>query len=687
MNIFLVAVLTAVCCCTAFANETPTGLSAGEWQDIQRQVVAARFHTHESHTGFEAQNHAHGFSAQFGEDGVTTIDVGETAIQFRLISENPKPQSITAESNTVTYQWSDNLREWWVNDENGLEQWFEVKQRPEGLAPGEDLRIDLQLETTLVLALNDNRLQLSDANTTITYDKLVVWDAGGRELPAQMALTGQSLSLLVNDVDAIYPITIDPTLSQQAYLKASNTGSDDRFGLPLAFDGNTLVVGAAFEDSDATGVDGDQSDNSAANAGAAYVFTRSGSSWNQQAYLKASNTDFDDQFGTSVAVEGDTVVVGAIGEDSNAIGVNGSQSDNSADASGAAYVFIRTGTTWTQQAYLKASNTEQNDFFGRSVAVDGDTVVVGASDEDSNATGVNGDDSNNGAGASGAAYVFHRSGTTWSQQAYLKASNTNSIDNFGTPVAIDEDTVIVGAIAEDSNATGVNGDENSNAAGNSGAAYVFHRSGSTWAQQAYLKASNTEGGDQFGFSVAIDGDTAVVGAHFEGSSATGVDGDQANNGAVVSGAAYVFGRIGAAWSQQAYLKASNTEAIDLFGRSVAVDGETVAVGAWGEDSNATGVDGDETNNGAPGSGAAYVFSRQGSTWSQQAYLKASNTDSTDQFGLAIAIDAGTVVVGAPGEDSNTNGVDGNQADNSAGSSGAAYVFATETPRRIIVTGN
>src|SRR5206468_3352783 len=143
-------------------------------------------------------------------------------------------------------------------------------------------------------------------------------------------------------------------------------------------------------------------------------------SWTPQAYLKASNTGPLDEFGYSVAVSGDTVVVGAPFEDSNATGVNGNQSNNSADDSGAAYVFVRSGTNWVQQAYLKASNTDPDDKFGSSVAASANTVVVGAPHESSNATGVDGDGSINSASHSGAAYVFVRSGTTWTQQAYLK---------------------------------------------------------------------------------------------------------------------------------------------------------------------------------------------------------------------------------------------------------------------------
>ncbi|MCZ7599559.1 MAG: FG-GAP repeat protein [Gammaproteobacteria bacterium] len=199
---------------------------------------------------------------------------------------------------------------------------------------------------------------------------------------------------------------------------------------------------------------------------------------------------------------------------------------------------------WRSRAYLKASNTGANDWFGRSVAVSGDTVVVGASGEGSAATSVDGDESNNSASSSGAAYVFVRDGTTWSQQAYLKASNTGAGDNFGYSVAVSGDTIVVGAYLEGSAATGVNGDGTDNSALRSGAAYVFVRNGTTRSQQAYLKAFNSEADDQFGYSVAASEETVVVGAYREDSAATGVNGDKSNNGALNSGTAYVFVRDG-----------------------------------------------------------------------------------------------------------------------------------------------
>src|SRR5262249_52461591 len=269
------------------------------------------------------------------------------------------------------------------------------------------------------------------------------------------------------------------------------------------------------------------------------------------------------------------------------------------------YVFVRSGTNWTQQAYLKASNTGANDHFGGSVAVFGDTVVVGAEREDSKATGVNGNQTNNSVIDSGGAYVFVGGGTNWSQQAYLKASNTGAGDYFGSSVAISGDTLVVGADLEGSKATGVNGNQSDNSVMEAGAAYVFVRDGTNWSQQAYLKASNT-GSDQFGRSIAILGDTVVVGASNEASNATGVNGDQSDNSVAVAGAAYVFVRSATNWSQQAYLKASNTRAYGEFGISVAISGDTVVVGADGDFSSATGVNGDQSNTNAPFSGAAYV---------------------------------------------------------------------------------
>jgi hypothetical protein len=233
------------------------------------------------------------------------------------------------------------------------------------------------------------------------------------------------------------------------------------------------------------------------------------------------------------------------------------------------------------------------------------------------------------------------------------------------------------AESESSDATNINGDQNSNAASDRGAVYVFTRSGGAWSQQAYLKASNTDAGDFFGASVALSGDTLAVGAYGERSDATGVNGDQSSNAARDAGAVYVFTHSGGAWSQQAYLKASNTGAGVRFGASVALSDNTLAVGAYGEDGGATGVNGDQGSNSALSSGAVYVFTRSGGAWSQQAHLKASNTGAGDQFGRSVALSGDTLAVGTYGEDSDATGVNGDQSSNAAGQAGAVYV--TRTP--------
>jgi cysteine-rich repeat protein len=472
------------------------------------------------------------------------------------------------------------------------------------------------------------------------------------------------------------------------YIKASNTGSNDTFGahVALSADGSTMAIAADAEDSAATGINGNQADNSTRNAGAVYVFTRVGATWQQQAYIKASNTGMDDSFGWSIALsaDGSTMAVGAFGEDSSATGINGNQASESDVDAGAVYVFTRSGTTWSQQAYVKASNTGAGDEFGFSVAVsaDGATMAVGAPFEDSSSKGVNGNQTNDLAQNSGAVYVFTRSGTTWSQQAYVKASNTEASDDFGSDVALSGDgaTLVVGADREASAATGINGNQADNSAPGSGAAYAFTRSGTTWSQQAYIKASSTGSGDQFGRHLVLssDGSTLAVGAFGEASAATGINGNQADNSASGSGAAYVFTRSAAAWSQQAYIKASNTGASDRFGSSLALssDGSLLAVGAALESSAATGINGNQASNAASGAGAAYRFTRSGATWSQVAYVKASNTETNDGFGFSVALtgDGSILAVGALSEASSATGVGGNQADNSAFQAGAVYAY-------------
>ena len=440
-------------------------------------------------------------------------------------------------------------------------------------------------------------------------------------------------------------------IRQTAYLKASNTEASDHFGcggvvqghtgqgVALSADGRTLAVGAPHEASRATGINGNQSDNSTFDAGAVYVFTRSGESWAQQAYVKPSNPQTGAEFGHYVALsaDGNTLAVSAYWESSNATGINGNQRDESIPQAGAVYVFTRQGTTWRQQAYVKASNTGEagtadsfgeGDQFGFSLALsgDGNTMAVGALTEDGAAPGINGDQKNNAAQSAGAVYVFTRAGATWSQHAYVKPSNIDAGDFFGYAVSLNADgsVLAVGAFDEDGSGRGINPPPDNRAAG-SGAAYVFTRAGSSWAQQAYIKASNSEPQDSFGVQVALsdDGTTLLVGSLDEDCKATGVNVrgcDNDWNDDVSMGAAYVFVRNGGTWSEQAFLKASNTGPNDWFGARVALsgDGNTAAISATNEDSNAKGINGRQNDESASEAGAVYLFTRAGATWQQRA---------------------------------------------------------------------
>jgi cysteine-rich repeat protein len=265
------------------------------------------------------------------------------------------------------------------------------------------------------------------------------------------------------------------------YIKSSNTAAMDGFSTAIAIsaDGLTLAVGATGEDSAATGIDGNQADNAASGSGALYVFRRTSESWVQQAYLKASNTNTSDIFGISVALsaDGSTLAVGASGEDSAAAGIGGSQADNTAGNAGAVYVFTRTGATWTQQAYIKASNTGAGDAFGGTIALSGDgsTLAVGAAAEDSAAINFNGNQADNSADEAGAVYLFERTGATWAQRSYIKAPNAGALDRFGSKVKLSETgTLAVSSSGEASSATGVGGDLFNNMSLFAGAAYVLH---------------------------------------------------------------------------------------------------------------------------------------------------------------------------------------------------------------------
>jgi hypothetical protein len=461
-------------------------------------------------------------------------------------------------------------------------------------------------------------------------------------------------------------------IAQGAYLKASNTGIGDLFGYSVALSGDTLAVTAVWENGGSSGINGPQDNDDVLHSGAVYVFHREHGSWAQEAYIKASNPGAEDEFGRSMALDGDTLVVGAPNESSAASGVNGDQGDDSMFASGAAYVFRRVGGSWSQEAYLKASNPDAGDRFGWFVNVVDDLAVVGAPHEASAAIGINGDQRNNDAPDSGAAYAFCRTRGGWVQEAYIKATNTHPGSGLGWNMALSDKLLALGAPGESGGSTGVNGDQRELDAPQSGAVYVLQHCGNSWSHVDYIKASNTYPVSGFGWTVALSGRTLVVGAPGEWSSSHGVGGAQGDFSAPFSGAVYVFRGGAGAWEQEAFIKASNAESFDQFGGKVVVSNNRLTVTAVGEDSGSGGINGDQSDNSAGESGAVYLFTRGDQGWQQAAYTKPVYPGPLYAFGYGVAMQGNDLLIGAPQEDGSSTGVNGDQRAVNTESSGAVY---------------
>jgi len=488
------------------------------------------------------------------------------------------------------------------------------------------------------------------------------------------------------------PMTITHLMiSSIGYLKAANPAEINQFGeaVSISADGYTLAVGAPK-----------RTVNGKLFAGVVYIFTLKNGSWEQQTSFSAKNITEYDQFGSAVSLSADgrTLAVAAFlqgGEDFNT---------SPTFQAGAAYIFTLlkgvaglSDPSWQQQAFLKSNNISRDDKFATAISLsaDGKTLAVGAPFED-------------GTGAtsqldSGAVYIFQPNASgTWKQSAYLKANHiggrigTAFGDLFGGAISLSTDgkTLAVGAKLEDSGARGVNGDagtldETDNSQHDSGAAYVFKYIGDTWKQQAYIKASNTDGGesvfaggDNFGSSISLskDGKTLAVGAIGEESGASGTSNDgtgESDNSVASSGAVYIFSDNGSDWQQQSYLKASNVQTRARFGGSLSLsaDGNTLAVAAF-EGSNGKGVSSDnggDWQQKTAESGAVYMFSRSNSHWTQQTLVKAINPEFKDRFGriIDLSADGNTLAVGAYFEDS---GDGSDPEDNSVVNSGAVYIY-------------
>ena len=456
--------------------------------------------------------------------------------------------------------------------------------------------------------------------------------ANSASLPAGMTLSnGGSLAGNVTDDptnDSTYSIPINAlnvynqnasrtfSLSALAFatrkLVASDKAVNNTFGDGVSFssDGTRVVVGASSS-----------SPGGLAQAGSAYIYSRSGMTWTQEAKITASDKVASDYFGYAVSMtsDGSRVVV-----------TSTNSSPGGLAQAGAAYIYSRSGSVWTEEAKITASDKASSDYFGESVSIsnDGTRVVVGAPYSDPGGTS-----------GAGATYIYSRSGTVWTQEAKIIASDKAANDTFGQSVSISSDgsRVVVGAYTSDPGGTG-----------NAGSAYIYSRSGTTWTEEAKIIASDKVTGDQFGKSVSMtsDGSRVVVGAY---NSDPGGTGD--------AGAAYIYSRSGTAWTQEAKITESDKAASDNFGNSVSIsnDGSRVVVGARPNDPGGT------TN-----AGAAYIYSRSGTTWTEEAKIVASDKAASDLFGHSVSLssDGSRVVVGALY--SNPGGI----AD-----AGAAYVFS------------
>ena len=478
-----------------------------------------------------------------------------------------------------------------------------------------------------------------------------------------------------------------PSVDPVGLFKASNILVGNRFGerVALSGDGNTLVVAAPYEDNSMPGIDGDQTPGEyVVQSGAVYVYTKKGREWGLDAYIKASSLGVADYFGDSLAVsyDGTTIAVGSPKEDNH----EGSEPSSQDTDSGAVYVFAKANNKWGQQTYLKARSFGKSDEFGSSVSIsnDGNLLIVGAPSEDGGSTGVNGDESNNDQVNSGAAYLFSRSSQEWAQTAYLKASNTEAGDLFGTAVAISGDglTVAIGAPNEGGDSKRVGGDQSEGSAeiDSSGAVYYFRFDGASWFQQAYIKASNTGHQDLFGSSIALsdDGSVMAVGAIQEASSSEGVNGDQANDDHPNRGAVYVLVYSLDNWSYT-YLKNDNEDE-QYFGSDVALsaDGTILAVGSQNDTNTAVGVNGDGVATSDINGGASYVFTRAMGVWEQVSYVRSPvpRSSSPEHCGesLDLSSDGQTLAMGCWGQSSRhsaevqtvANEVEGGYRQNSGG---------------------
>jgi len=468
------------------------------------------------------------------------------------------------------------ISEWYVNEAEGLHHWFQVdKKVGEG-----NLWVKLAASGAAGIQVNEEKIDFATNQGNLSYAGLKVWDATGKQLSASMQLRGSEIVIGIEDASATYPVTIDPTWTEEAVLSASDKSAQAHVGTSVSVSGDTAIVGGPDADPGGMG-----------NAGQAYVFTRSGSTWTEQQILSASDKSASAWFGWSVSIDGDTAIVAAYQAD-----------PGGTSNAGQVYVYTRSGSTWSEQAILSASDKSVSGEFGFSAILSGDTIIVGSRSADPGGTT-----------NAGQAYVFTRSGSAWTQEAILSASDKAEYANFGVSVSMSNNTAVIGSTGADPGGTT-----------NAGQAYVFTRSGSAWTQEAILSASDKTATANFGVSVSVSGDTAVVGSNFADP-----------GGTFNAGQAYVFTRSGSSWTEQQILIASDKAGSANFGRSVAIDSSSGIVGALFAPSSTL-----------RGAGQAYVFRLPSDIAASVAFGSAGVSGGKSIIGtvtLTSAPTAGTVV--------------------------------------------
>jgi hypothetical protein len=490
---------------------------------------------------------------------------------------------------------STGVDEWFVRRDDGIEHGFTLAKRP----PGTANELEMVLATNpdsgsarIVADSNSIVFEKSSGVAFLRYSGLYAWDSMGRALPARMETRGEQLHLVVDDSEAQYPVTIDPLITIQdsalqqfgveSYPFIDPPFAGSRLGSAVSADGDTVLVGAPGN----------------SDSGVCVFIRDAAGAWKQQAKLRRSGifsfginmTSDPSTLGATVSLDANTAVAGST-------------------VGGGVYVFVRAGTTWSRQAQLIPNDQPLTDSFGRSVAISGDTVIVGSPASDSSAS----------------AYVFTRERGVWSQQARLFPENPSIAAGFGTSVALDGDHAVVGA----PRGTYVTPPA-------PGAAYLFERASGVWTRKQKLNGpvqdpifDRTE--FAFGQSVAIQGDVALIGS----------------NPRVAPGAAFVYQRNQLGWGLQQTLRPSDTNGLDHFGLSVALDGKIAVVGrrpVYFFDPVLNPIFPDPI----PQVGSAYVFERDGNSWRETKRLQRVFGESPpDSFGVAVSVSGDTVVIGDP----------------------------------------